>query len=226
MLATGQNHMRKTDRKTGCLYLHFTLLLTVQAGYAYLYTLSPYLRSDIMVPLLYRLLVWTLPVVCLLLAREENVLDALKLRGNVGRGVTWGLLVGLMIIAGNVAVRALRSGYWVLNFDIGPNRWIGPVLLVGLSEEVVFRGFYLLQLGRRTGFFQANLLQTGLFLLIHGPGWYLLGQLHSTGILTSMGTLIYISLLLGWILRRSGSLWACMIVHSCNNFASFAVPKL
>jgi membrane protease YdiL (CAAX protease family) len=149
----------------------------------------------------------------------------LKLRKNKLKGIAWGTSVGLIIVAGNLIATFVLSGHWRFNPDIGLNRWIGPVLLVGFSEDLVFRGFFLQEFARRTTFFKANLLQAFLFLLIHFPGWILLNQFQFPGIFQRIVTLMVFALVAGWVLRKSNSLWACMLIHSFNNFSSFAISN-
>jgi len=203
--------------------LHFAMLLTVQGSYAWAYTQSPYLRSAVVVPLVFRLAVWTLPVVVWLLVRRVNPLTDLKLHPHSLRGLAWGVAVGAAWMAANLVGQRVVAGSWRLNLDIGLSHWVGGVLFVGLSEEVVFRGFYLPALAARLGFARANLAQALMFLAIHVPGWTLLGQLQRPGVAQLFASILFFGLLAGWLLRRMGSLWTCMLFHSFNNLASFAL---
>jgi uncharacterized protein len=208
------------------LRVHFGAILVVQAAYAFAYVNVPYLRTAIVVPQIFRLVFWTLPVLIYLALQKRPIADDLRLREGAGRGFLWGLAIGLVILVGNVLVAFKLTGAFRMNFDIGLNLWVGPVALVGLSEEVLFRGFFLQKLAERMTFDRANLLQTGLFVLIHVPGWILLGQFHFPRALGLIGSVAVIALLLGWLLRRTRSLWACMVCHSLNNLASFIVRPI
>jgi uncharacterized protein len=214
----------KPHREPWPVWLHFVLLLALQSAYAWSYVRSPWLRTAILVPVMLRLVIWTLPVLAFLALEGRPVLDYLKLREHALRGVVWGVAVGVLILAGNVAAHCVLSGSCRVSFDIGLNRWVGPVALVGLSEEVAFRGFFLQKLAERAGFARANTLQALLFVLIHLPGWILLGQFHLPGALRLVGSVSLVALFTGWLLRRTRSLWTCMIVHSFNNLASFVAP--
>jgi hypothetical protein len=211
------------EREPWPLWAHYVLLLALQASYAWCYVQWSYLRTAIVVPQLFRLAVWTAPVLLFLALEKRPVLDDLKLREHALRGLAWGAAVGVLLLAGNAAVHFGMTGSWRLNFHIGANRWVGPVALVGLSEEVAFRGFFLQKFAERIGFAWANLLQAVLFLLIHVPGWILLGQFRLPALVQLTGTVLLFALFAGWLLRRTGSLWACMLVHSFNNLASFVV---
>lgn len=200
---------------------HFVLLFSLQALYTWLYVHSPYLRSAIVVPQLVRLALWTAPVLLFLALEKRPVLDYLKLRRGVLLGLAWGAAFGALILAGNIVARFVMTGSWHLDFHIGLGRWVGPVALVGLSEEVAFRGFFLQKFVERMGFARANLLQALLFLLMHVPGWVLLGRFRFPAALQSAATVLLFALFAGWLLRRTNSLWACMVAHSFNNLASF-----
>lgn len=102
-------------------------------------------------------------------------------------------------------------------------KWISGVLLVGFSEEIVFRGFVLQRLAEKLAFGRANLLTALLFCLVHVPRWIRDGRSPGLGLLAAALFLVAFSLLLGWALRKSGSLWACILAHSLNNFTSFAL---
>jgi uncharacterized protein len=207
-------------RELGFLFLHYAALLAAQAAYACLYVSSPWLKTALFVPQLFRLAYWTAPVILLLIWARLPPLDYLKLRHNVGRGAAWGVAIGGLILAGNVVVHYLQTGGWRFNLDLGLHRWLGPVLLIGLSEDVVFRGWFLQKFLDHMSFAKANLLQAALFLLIHVPGWILLGQFRRPGVIPMMVSITVFALIAGWLLRRTRSLWACMIAHSFNNLAS------
>lgn len=204
------------------LGLHFVLLFMLQALYAWLYVRSPFLRQAVVVPLLVRLAVWTMPVLVYLALAKRPILESLKLRRGVWRGLAWGAAFGALILAANALGHFFISGAWRFRLDFGPQRWLGGVALVGFSEEVVFRGFFLREFGERATYARANLLQAFLFLLLHVPGWLLLGKFRFPAALQLSATIFLFALFAGWLLRRSGSLWACMLVHSFNNLASFA----
>jgi len=105
-----------------------------------------------------------------------------------------------------------------------------PSLRSGVIIPVLFRlatwtlpAFQVLWLSRTNHPFRANRLQALLFVLIHVPGWAFLGQLQFPDILHPLGYTPGLGLLLGFVLKKNNSLWACMVVHSCSNFASFAI---
>ena len=134
---------KKSGRGLFLLFLHFILVCGVQTAYARAYVHSPSLRGGVMIPTLFRLAAWTLPVFLILMLSRTDPFDYLKLRKGIRRGFIWGVIIGMIIVGLNWIGAGLLKHRWTINFDFGLNLWIGPVLLVGLSEEVLFRGFFL-----------------------------------------------------------------------------------
>lgn len=168
-------------------------------------------------------IVWTVPVFILLkYVYNENPITYLKLNDNVGKGLIWGIAVGLLIVIYHVA-RNYIMGDGKFYFNIDTYTWIHRILLIGLTEEVVFRGFILQKLREELEFIYANSLSAVLFLLIHFPRWYISGILSNEKIayfLAYSAFVLGFGLLQGYILKRTKSLWACMIIHSFNNLIS------
>lgn len=95
------------------------------------------------------------------------------------------------------------------------------IILVGLSEEVVFRGFILQQIEEMTASFWAgNGIQAVLFTLTHVPYWLSQGRRIIPG---DIGFVLVAGLILGLVFKKTRSLWACMLIHSVNNFCSIAL---
>lgn len=205
------------------VFLHFLLVGSVQSVYAWSYIHSSSLRNGVIIPTLFRLATWTLPVFVVLLFARTDPFDYLRLRKDLRRGFAWGAVIGLTIVGLNWLGAGLSKQRWDIILDFGLNLWIGPVLLVGLSEEVLFRGFLLRKLTERISFLRANLFQASLFLLIHVPGWAFLGQFRYPAIIHPACYVFGLGLLLGFVLKKSNSLWGCMVIHSLSNFASLAI---
>lgn len=205
------------------LYVFVICLLVFQAGYAYAYGHVAALRAGLIQQLAIRLGSWTLPVVVYLVWSRQNVFDYLKLQRKALRGIAWGLVIGAVLAALNLAATYLQKGHVQINVHIGRDLWWKAVILVGFSEEVVFRGFLLAEFAKRTRFWIANLAQAGLFLAIHCPGWALGGQFVFPGIMRLAGFIFVIAVVLGVVWKKSGSSWGCILIHSINNFCSLAM---
>jgi hypothetical protein len=199
------------------------LLILAQTAYAYAYLHLRVLRASAILQIAFRLITWTFPVVVHLMDSPKGVLDFLKLRSGKLSGVTWGCAVGIVLVAVNLLAAYLMKGQVRINFHLGGAIWWKAIALVGLSEEVVFRGYLLREFAGRARFWKANLAQTALFLIIHFPGWILSGQFHFPAILHMGGYILGAGLFLGMMWKKTNSLWTCMLIHSASNFCSLAI---
>lgn len=173
--------------------------------------INPYLK------LLIKFLIWTLPVCLIIKYRDRtNFLNYLKLKENFVQGLVWGLGLGV-VMSGYVLLSQMiflkKTFYPMLDWYT----LLSAVVLIGFTEEVVFRGFLLQKLNESMGFWTANLLSSGLFLLIHFPKWYHEGLFLQTAIYGSLIFVFCFGMLEGYVLKRTQSLWACMLIHSANN---------
>jgi len=203
-----------------CAYL--TFLFSAQAAYAYLYVHSIFLQTTFVVPIAIRLSAWTAPVLVYLIVAKQSLINFLKL-GNARRGVVWGVGVGFSIVLLNLVGGYVLRGHVGVNFRLPANYWFGAVVTVGLSEEVVFRGFLLSAFSCRKRFWVANLLQAAVFLAIHLTGWALMHQFIWPNIVQQIAYVFLLGVMLGFVRYKSDSLWACMLIHSFSNFAALAV---
>ncbi|WP_406770891.1 CPBP family intramembrane glutamic endopeptidase [Candidatus Clostridium stratigraminis] len=102
-----------------------------------------------------------------------------------------------------------------INLSIGI-MWVS-VFLVGIFEEVPFRGFLLQKLCKKLNFIQANIITTLLFVLIHIPEWIYSGA----DIIKSSFTVSIVSLVLGYLFKEYDSLWIPIVCHSIFNFTTW-----
>jgi len=120
----------------------------------------------------------------------------------------------------------LFSGEFNFNPFFGLESWIGGVLLIGFTEEIVFRGFLLQKFEEIMDSKYANLLTAVLFLLIHFPKWYMQGNLFvAEFMVNSVLFMLLFSVLMAVLLKKTNSLWTCILIHSANNFAMFALGE-
>jgi len=97
--------------------------------------------------------------------------------------------------------------------------------LVGFTEEILFRGFFLQRIASYTKFEFANIITAILFLLIHFPGWIALNALP-TGVFLKIALFSFIlifSIVQGYVFKKTESLWVCIVIHSINNFVSYSL---
>ena len=167
-----------------------------------------------------RLLVWVAPV-WLYLRVIDGVEPSryLKLRHRVRLGV----VIALALTALNLAGSILRFGPPHLDLQrVTWNSVLGTSILVGVIEEIPYRGFILQKLAERMNYWAANLLTSLLFLGIHLPGWLALGMVRPQ----TMASVFIFSVVMGLAFKYADSLWAPIIAHSTNDFLSFVVFKL
>ena len=188
--------------------------------------LSGHSLLELMVANTAKYIIWTAPVFLILrYVYQESPITYLKLNHNIRQGILYGLLLGSIIVAYHV-VRNFIMGNGTFDFNIDLYTWVHRIILVGLTEEVVFRGFLLQKLQEEVKFIYANAISSILFALIHFPKWYQSGffghDLLFYGVMSIMFTFGF-GVLQGYILKRTKSLWACMIVHSFNNLITTIV---
>lgn len=164
-----------------------------------------------------RLLIWVVPVLCYLRYVDRvEPLRYLKLKGNVRRGLVVAATLSMLNLLGFIARfgwphPTLQSITW--------NSILGTSILVGVIEEIPYRGFMLQKFAERFDFWLANLVTSLLFLAVHLPGWIALRTLGAT----SAATVFIIGIVLATAFRYSGSLWAAIVAHSANDFLSFVM---
>jgi membrane protease YdiL (CAAX protease family) len=164
-----------------------------------------------------RLLIWVVPVFAYLRSVERvEPLGYLRLTRHVGRGVTIGLFVTALNVAGSIARFGLPHPSMA---RITWNSMLGTSFFVGFIEEIPYRGFMLQQIESRSRFWTANLLSSVLFVGIHLPGWIALHQLSTDRVVT----IFVFGVVMAVVFKYSGSLWAAIVAHSANDFLSFVL---
>ncbi|MGE5627769.1 MAG: lysostaphin resistance A-like protein [Solirubrobacterales bacterium] len=163
--------------------------------------------------LTYYIVIFILPISFYLRLKDKiNPLNYLKLNNRPLKEIAIGLLLSLLYII-LLIIRNYIYGWKTINFNIGL-LWIN-VLLIGILEEVPFRGFILQKLQSRTSFLTANIITTLLFVVMHYPLWLSTG----TDLLQSSASIAFISIILGYIYKEFDSLWSPIICHSIFNMS-------
>jgi len=94
---------------------------------------------------------------------------------------------------------------------------LATVSITPVSEEILFRGFILGKLSETTSFARANVITSILFIAIHQPNWLWVNGFQPWIPVVSGGIFI-LSLLLGWLVQRTNSLYPAIAGHIINNF--------
>lgn len=162
--------------------------------------------------------IWVIPILLLIKFMEKsNPLSFLGLRHNFNKGFKWAGVMSIALITYFISVNLiiLDKG---LNLSIGLNSWLNVIILVGIIEEIVFRGYLLKKFLEIYKFWKANFLTSTLFVLIHFPIWFRIGLFEDFFIIGIIATTYIVSLIFGYIYRKTGSLWSVIILHSVYNF--------
>lgn len=124
------------------------------------------------------------------------------------------VFVGLaMLVTGGMRLQgiALRGAEMIT----APLLWLIAMLLVGFTEEYVFRGYALQSLWRGAGFWAAALITTALFAGTH------LSKPHENAI--DIGMIFVLGVLLCISVRVTGSLWWAVGWHAAFDFGQFFI---
>jgi membrane protease YdiL (CAAX protease family) len=172
-----------------------------------------------------KVIVWVAPALLAIRVLErESLVQFLEL-SHAGRGVLWGGLVGLALVAVTYLGKTLPAGTpaHVPSFSLV---LLNAVVVAPLVEEIALRGLFLkrLELNGRS-FWSANVLTTLVFVAMHLPGWLFKGRFPSMASLAqAMVPLAMLSLLFGWTKKRAQSLYGSILVHAINNLYSAWFP--
>lgn len=165
---------------------------------------------------------WVIPIIVLLRRKQIPVAKFVDLVTPL-RGIGIGLLAGFGLLAFSYAMDAVLGGA-SFNIPVLDAALLNGLLVAPLVEEFTMRGFYLTSLERAgLPFAKANVRAGIVFAAMHIPGWYFEGRLRSPlSVLQPAVFLWLLALLLGWIKKTSGSLYAAMVVHILNNIYAAA----
>jgi len=161
-----------------------------------------------------RLLIWVVPVFLYLRYVDQvNPLEYLKLKQHWRRG----LLIALGFSILNFLLSLTRFGW--PHPPAGVITWnsiLGTSFLIGVVEEIPYRGFIFQKLAAWFSLSTATLLSSLLFLLIHLPGWISLHLLRTATVIFVFVFGVVMIILFRW----AKSLWAPIVSHSLNDFMS------
>lgn len=162
-------------------------------------------------------LIWTLPAFLLIKHFRSSLLLDDKQLFSFGKEQAKYLLTGVFLAVFVLIGSVVRHHGFAVSESFHPSRLM-IVLFVGLSEEIVFRGFFLNATLKHTDADWKKWLAFGgnalMFLAIHFPIWISEGVFAAN--FRSMGFVIVIvlSVLFSVCTTRSRSLWTAVILHS------------
>jgi uncharacterized protein len=173
----------------------------------------------ILVEPLWKLLFWIAPTFLYIHFIEgQNPFTYLKLTSHPLKGLAWGLYGCFFVVAlelGNI----LRSHG--VHLSQSADTWVNVILLVGLMEEIPFRGFLFQKLQSLfspswAGFVGAMLISSLLFAFIHIPLWV---STEQSLFQSFFGLLLvfFVGILACVALKISESLWSSILIHTVYN---------
>jgi membrane protease YdiL (CAAX protease family) len=222
-LATQPTSSRSDLRRLLLYVIAFFVIWTIRA-----FALAPLDQAQwpFLVRRLYldglRFLLWVLPVLLYLRHVDRvDVLKSLKLTTPIDReGLLRGTILSAAYLFFSILVGSWLNGKAIHSpLDLTARRWLELMvmfLFAPFAEELLFRGFLLTKAMDLSGFWTANLMTAALFALIHWPGWLSSGNWRDGIIMMSL-SVFALGLLLGYLVKITGSLWPAVAVHVCNN---------
>ena len=125
-----------------------------------------------------------------------------------------GAVAGGMISLGGMQVHGLALAGGAL--ALSALAWLGANVLVGLAEELWFRAYFLQSLWKSVGFWPAAILIAAIFAALH----YFFKEGENVW---DVITLVSISMMLCWSVKRTGALWFAVGFHIAFDFMQFFV---
>lgn len=89
---------------------------------------------------------------------------------NVKKGLFWGIILS-SLVGLYFAIEVYLFNKETFHFLLPLDSYLDGFLVVGITEEMVFRGFILKEINKRMSFWKANGITALLFLFIHYPIW-------------------------------------------------------
>ena len=171
-----------------------------------------------------KFVIWVLPAFITLLICRLRPFVYLKLSTPINkRGLVLSMIVvavwlALIIIGESImsgknigAMLSQKSGDW-LSILVG-------VAVSPISEEILFRGFFLNRLNESLSFWVANVISALLFAAVHLPYWVSRNG-FSSEVTKNLVNVFLLGCLFGWIMKKTNSLWPAIGAHIANNFLS------
>lgn len=192
-------------------YIAWTIkeLWLIEYIYSFGEMISPLLET------LVKTLIWIIPVwIYIKIHLHTDPISYLKMNVKVKEGIFWGILLSLLLGAGLIIEAYLFNGI-SFHFSLTFDDYLNTLVMAGLAEEIVFRGFILQELNKKWAFWKANILTALLFLVIHYPIWIYNGTFFPYA---SHLYVFFIGILFGFVFKKTGSLWSVILLHACHNY--------
>lgn len=127
-------------------------------------------------------------------------------------------LVLLIITISFLIMLFICKGIYINDFTI--DDFFNKFLLVGIEEELVFRGLILNGLSKKDKFAKASVITSILFALVHIP-LYIRSELLLSDIILNCLKIVVISCFYNGIFNETKSIWPIVIFHSFWDISFF-----
>ncbi len=127
-------------------------------------------------------------------------------------------LVLLIITISFFIMLFTRKGVYINDFTV--DDFFNKFLLVGIEEELVFRGLILNGLSKKDKFAKASIITSILFALVHIP-LYIRSELLLSDIIFNCLKIVVISCFYNGIFNETKSIWPIVIFHSFWDISFF-----
>jgi len=171
-----------------------------------------------------KFIVWVVPVLITLGVSRLRPFTYLKLTTPLNKkGLMIGAAVTLawlsLVIVGEALIQRRNAGAMLAARS---SEW--PIILASvffspISEEILFRGFFLNRLSESFSFWKSNVISGLLFMLVHWPYWLSKNGFSGRMIRDSVNVFL-LGCLFGWLMKKTNSLWPAIGAHIANNFLS------
>ena len=133
----------------------------------------------------------------------------------------------LALLCLGLLVHFVTTGRWHdMPLDRAPSDYavaaVGAII-VGFLEEFVFRGLVMGALWRRHGYWIANVISALLFVVIHWPGWIVLGHLPTISIITISANVLVFGIVMELLSGLEGGIRLASAFHVLNDLLIGAV---
>ncbi len=203
------------------------ILLLLASNVVYDFVMTPYLTRhntnlylESFLSTMWSVIFWIIPTfLYIIYVNRCNPLTYLKLTTNPGKGVFW-VAAGTLWFVLALGYRHVLQGS-PINLHLGFGTW-NMIVLVGFIEEIPLRGLVFQKLNEFLGFWSASLLSSFVFVCLHFPYWISICKPLSAFPYTALYVFV-LAWIMCFVLKRSGSLWGCIIIHGLNDLLSLVV---
>jgi len=165
-----------------------------------------------------KLIIWTIPAVFLVCYNSSDMFLTLREMLNSKVKLTPYVLLSIGILAYCLVSSIVINGNITLTRP-DPLSWlIGGVLLVGITEEVLFRGFFLNALLRKTSTIYAHVVSSLMFVVVHLPWWIYSGSASDLlSALVACVSIFALGFIFGWAFMKSRNIFIPIFLHMLWN---------